>query len=91
MPTKMGTKPTKTNLAFGQAIREFRGEAGLSQECLSEHANLDRTYISLLERGLRSPSFDTMLALGHGLNLPAETLVARATELLREDAHDSSD
>lgn len=74
----------KTNTAFGKALREFRKALDMSQELLAERANLDRTYISLLERGLRSPSFDTILSLGHGLGLPAAALVGRAVEILQD-------
>jgi len=78
-----------TNIAFGQALREFRRATGLSQERLSERADLDRSFVSLLERGLRSPSFDTMLALGRGLGIPTATLVARATDFLVDlDTHE---
>ena len=76
------SKATKTNSALGKALKEYREISGLSQERLSERADLDRSFVSLLERGLRSPSFDTLLALSHGLDLPAATLVARATEIL---------
>jgi transcriptional regulator with XRE-family HTH domain len=41
----------------------------MSQYTLARVTDLDRTYISLLERGLRSPSLDTMLALARGLNV----------------------
>ena len=47
----------------------------MSQYGLAKVTDLDRTYISLLERGLRSPSLDTMLALARGLNV---SLVAMA-------------
>lgn len=73
---------TITNLAFGQALREYRVAASLSQERLSELADLDRTFISLLERGFRSPSLDTLLALARGLNITVATLVARAMAIL---------
>jgi transcriptional regulator with XRE-family HTH domain len=41
---------------FGLVIRRKRSQAGLSQEGLSEKAGLHRTYVGLLERGLRMPS-----------------------------------
>jgi transcriptional regulator with XRE-family HTH domain len=50
-------------LAFGQVLREFRSASGLTQARLAELSNLDRTYISLLERGQRQPSLGTMLTL----------------------------
>lgn len=41
---------------FGAVVRRRRLAAGLSQEALSELAGLHRTYVGLLERGLRMPS-----------------------------------
>ncbi len=47
---------TQTNKAIGMAIKEFRVRRGYSQEALADRAGLDRSYISLVERGMRSPS-----------------------------------
>lgn len=49
--------------------------ARLSQEELAARSDLDVTYISLLERGLRSPSLDALFAIARGLELPASDLV----------------
>lgn len=53
---------------FGKVVRRRRLDARLSQEALSERAGLHRTYIGLLERGLRMPSIyvarQVALALG---------------------------
>lgn len=55
----------------------------MSQYTLAKVTDLDRTYISLLERGLRSPSLDTMLALAKGLNVSlVEIAAAVETALL---------
>lgn len=40
--------------AFGLRLRELRIERGLSQEELGLRAELDRTYISGIERGTRN-------------------------------------
>lgn len=47
--------PTRHKVAeaFGIVLRTVRDAAGLSQEQLAEAADVDRTYPSLLERGLR--------------------------------------
>lgn len=41
-------------------IRRFRLEMRLSQEQLALRSEVDRTYISGLERGLRNPSVDLL-------------------------------
>jgi transcriptional regulator with XRE-family HTH domain len=46
----------KLQRQFGAVVRRKRLALGLSQEALSEKAGLHRTYVGLLERGLRMPS-----------------------------------
>lgn len=79
----------KHNKAFGNVIRRFRHEKKFSQEYLGFEADLTRAYISLLERGLRSPTLDTMMALreplGVSLGLLAEQIEA---ELMRCSHHE---
>ena len=41
---------------FGLNVRRRREAVGLSQEALAEKADLDRTYISGIERGIRNPT-----------------------------------
>lgn len=45
---------------FGQILKELRVERGLSQEEFASNVGLHRTYISQLERGLKSPSLRTI-------------------------------
>jgi len=61
--------------AFGQVLREKRLERGLSQERLGFESGYHRTYISLLERGQKSPSLGTIFRLATALNIaPSEIL-----------------
>jgi len=63
--------------AFGVVLREVRQSRGLSQEALAHESGLDRTYISLLERGERQPTLKTILSLARALNVSASGLVAK--------------
>jgi transcriptional regulator with XRE-family HTH domain len=72
---RMGAK--KVAIAFGEILRDCRDKAGVSQEELASRADVDRTYVSLLERGLRQPTLDTLFRLAAGLNIAPATLVAR--------------
>lgn len=63
--------------AFGQILREMRLARRLSQEKLSFACDLDRTYISLLERGLRSPSLKAILKLAEALEVPPSEIIRR--------------
>ena len=47
------SKRDPTLAAFGLSVRRNREKKDLTQEGLGEKANLDQTYISGIERGLR--------------------------------------
>lgn len=61
--------------AFGAILRRNREEKGLSQEELALNCGLDRTFISLLERGLRQPSLSTVFNVAEQLGVSANELV----------------
>ena len=56
-------------LAFGSALRETRRARGLTQEELGRVGGFDRTYTSLLERGLRTPSLSVLFRLAEALGV----------------------
>jgi len=60
---------------FGHVLKEIRQQRGLSQEQLGFESGYHRTYISLLERGQKSPSLNTIFQLAKALKvLPSELL-----------------
>jgi transcriptional regulator with XRE-family HTH domain len=62
-------------LAFGGNVRRHREEKGFSQEVLAEKADLDRTYISDIERGTRNPGVKNVVRLAKALGLTASSLM----------------
>src|ERR1700751_1018329 len=62
-------------VAFGRTLRDARIKVGVSQEQLAELANIDRTYPSLLESGLRTPTLTAYLDISRALNLKPESLL----------------
>ena len=60
---------------IGKVIRKYREEKGLSQEVLSGLAGLDRTHYSKIERGLRSPTIDTLFKIAGALDMPPHQLM----------------
>lgn len=54
---------------IGKVIQDLRKSRGMSQEVLSGLAGLDRTHYSKIERGLRSPTIDTLFKIAHALDL----------------------
>jgi len=69
--------------AFAQALKHARSRRELTQEGLALSAGLDRTAISLLERGRRSPSLETVFALADALDIPASQLVSDTAKALQ--------
>lgn len=72
--------------AFGCVLRQLRTEKGLSQERLALDGGLDRTFISLLERGLRQPSLTTLLQLSNVLGIKASEIISEVEKLIPDDA-----
>ncbi len=66
----------KLLLPLSKAIRARRHFLGLSQEKLADRCGFDRTYISMLERGKRNPSFLNLLRLAEGLETSVSSLTA---------------
>lgn len=62
---------------FGVVLRDLRTRRGLSQEELAHEAGTDRSSVSLWERGLHSPSLDTLFALAGALGVSASEIVRR--------------
>jgi transcriptional regulator with XRE-family HTH domain len=64
MPRKPVTGAlSSVRLAFGRTLRELRRNSGIAQERLAFEAEVDRGYMGGLERGLHSPTLDTILKL----------------------------
>ena len=62
-------------VAFGKVLRELRRRAELSQEALALEADLQRNYISMLERGLNSASLRTLFKLAGVLDVPVSDML----------------
>lgn len=62
---------------FPYVIRALREERGWSQEKLAERADLNRSYVGEIERGLVTPSLVTVDKLALSFELSASSLLAR--------------
>jgi transcriptional regulator with XRE-family HTH domain len=69
--------------ALGQALREIRTSHKISQEQLAFDSGFDRTYISLVERGVRSPTIRSLVKLADVLKVRPSEIVARMEALLK--------
>ena len=63
---------------IGTVLRSRREKLSLSQEKLAEMAGLDRTYISILERGLKSPTLETFEKICDALGVLPERIIEEA-------------
>jgi transcriptional regulator with XRE-family HTH domain len=75
------------HVAYGRALRQLRLERRLSQEALADLADLDRTYVSGIERGERNPSLENILKLTDALEVRLSE-VATIAEALFERCRD---
>ena len=62
---------------LGDELRKAREAAGLTQEQLADGAGVDRTYVSILERNLQSPTVDTLVRLCRVLGVRPSEFLAR--------------
>lgn len=62
-------------VAFGTVVREARLEAGISQEALAYMANVERSYLGRIERGLSQPTLYLIFKVAAALAYDAATLI----------------
>lgn len=72
--------------AFGAVLREQRRARQWSQERLALECGLDRTFISMLERGLRQPTLKSLFRLARVLGTPPSAILAEVEGRLRQSA-----
>lgn len=72
----------------GKVIRSFRESKKMSQEVLSGLAGLDRTHYSKIERGLRSPTIDTLFKIAHALDVPPHALIVQIEKEIENSKND---
>ncbi len=67
---------------FGQLLRSLRVNQCLSQEVLGYLSGCHRTYVGMLERGLKSPSLDVLVRLSRALNTRPSNVLRMLEERL---------
>jgi transcriptional regulator with XRE-family HTH domain len=71
--------------ALGEAIRNLRTEAGMSQEGLASGAELEPSTLSAIEAGREEPTWGDLRRLAYALDTPLERLLKTAEGLERGD------
>ncbi|CAI8841170.1 Helix-turn-helix transcriptional regulator [Pseudomonas marginalis] len=73
-------------LAFGKVLRQKRKEAGLTQEQLAHDADIQRNYVSLIERGIHLPTIAVVFKLAQALRCPPSVLISELETALSQKA-----
>lgn len=72
----------------GYVLQNLREQKGLSQEVVSGLADIGRTHLSAIERGVRKPTLETLFRLSYALQIPASEIV-RAIEIELSNHNDA--
>jgi transcriptional regulator with XRE-family HTH domain len=62
-------------LRFGEKVRAFRKEKGISQEELAFRSSLQRSYIGMIERGEKNITLINIEKIAKGLEIDAYKLL----------------
>ncbi|MBE5781543.1 MAG: helix-turn-helix transcriptional regulator [Clostridiales bacterium] len=71
-------------IVVGKVIQREREKRGLSQEVVSGFADIGRTHLSAIERGIRRPTMETFFRISEAMGLkPSELMALIEAELTR--------
>jgi transcriptional regulator with XRE-family HTH domain len=59
---------------FGLRLRDIRAQRGMTQERFAEVLNISVDFLSLVERGISAPSFETLERIAKRLKMPVTDL-----------------
>lgn len=71
-------------VAFGKVLKERRKQAGLTQEQLALESDVQRNYVSLIERGINQPTITVIFKLAAGLKCKPSTLISEVESLVEQ-------
>ena len=60
---------------IGKTIQKYREKKGLSQEVVSGFADIGRTHLSAIERGVRKPTLDTFFKIAEAMEIAPHELM----------------
>lgn len=71
-------------IAFGHVLRILRKEARLSQEQLAFTADVERNFVSLIERGINQPTVRVIFKLAIALNTTPTHMLSLVETMIKE-------
>ncbi|HEY9651363.1 MAG TPA: helix-turn-helix transcriptional regulator [Coleofasciculaceae cyanobacterium] len=78
---------TDINQALSRVVVKYRTIAKISQEELADRAGIHRTYVSQIERGLKSPTLSVLFEISKSLGISASTLIAEVEQIINDLHH----
>lgn len=82
MPPQRKSRPrSPEHAALGAAIQQMREAAGLSQEALAHASDVHLTQIGGMERGVRNPSYSTLMRVALALGSQVGEVTTLADEI----------
>jgi len=73
-------------IQFGSVLRANREQRGLSQEALAGLADLNRSYLGEIERGIAVPSIETLQKLAYALGEKLSSLISQCEKNEQEQS-----
>ena len=73
-------------VVVGKVIQEYREKKGQSQEVVSGLADIGRTHLSAIERGVRKPTLDTFFKIAYALDISASELMKMVENYIEKGA-----
>lgn len=70
--------------ALAIKLREYRKKNGLSQEELALRCDIDRTYISLIERQKRNPTLHIIFIICNVIDVAPSKFISEVEQLMKE-------
>lgn len=65
------------SVVVGNVIKRCREEKNLSQELVSGFADIGRTHLSAIERGIRKPTLETFYRISEAMNIKPSALLEK--------------
>lgn len=62
-------------VTVGKILQSYREKLGLSQEVVSGLADIGRTHLSAIERGIRKPTLETFFKLANAMGVAPSELM----------------
>lgn len=78
------------NKIFGNRLKEIRDELSITQEELALKCDMQPSHIGQLERGMKSPTLETLYKIASGINVQISELIHFKDKLVIPNSYDET-